>query len=339
MLIGEVSAASGISTRMLRHYDRIGLVSPSGRTAGGYRRYADADLRRLFHVEGLRTLGLSLREIGEALDGQAFDAGALVARLTERTRRRLQEEQQLLARLEQVRATGPADWPDVLRTIGLMRRLQAASPAERQRAALGADHDRDAVVLVEAALSEPEVNVAGTLQWALAQNGDEAVPALASALSSADADRRLRAVEALRKIGTPTARDALSRAAGHPDIRVAAPATLARGRTGDHGAIPALVALVSDGPDDVEAAEVLAELAVDHRSSSAITDALAEAYEAGDEHARRRVIAALTELPGSAAEALLVRALDDPDRGTSLTAAAVLRSRNREGGRTDQIRT
>ncbi|VEI01890.1 Copper export regulator [Acidipropionibacterium jensenii] len=63
MLIGEVSQRSGVSVRMLRHYDRIGLMSPSGRTSTGYRRYEPDDLRRLFRVESLRTLGVLPRDV------------------------------------------------------------------------------------------------------------------------------------------------------------------------------------------------------------------------------------------------------------------------------------
>ena len=44
MLIGEVAERSGVSARMLRHYDSLGLVSPSERTSGGYRSYSEADL-------------------------------------------------------------------------------------------------------------------------------------------------------------------------------------------------------------------------------------------------------------------------------------------------------
>ncbi|NUT51024.1 MAG: MerR family DNA-binding transcriptional regulator, partial [Saccharothrix sp.] len=60
MLSGDVSRHSGVSTRMLRHYDALGLVRPTGRTVGGYREYSAEDVRRIFHVEGLRSLGLSL---------------------------------------------------------------------------------------------------------------------------------------------------------------------------------------------------------------------------------------------------------------------------------------
>ena len=48
MLIGEVARRSGVSTRMLRHYDALGLVRPTGRTVGGYREYSAEDIRGIF---------------------------------------------------------------------------------------------------------------------------------------------------------------------------------------------------------------------------------------------------------------------------------------------------
>lgn len=71
MLIGEVARRSGVSARMLRHYESLGLVRPSGRTGSGYREYSAQDIRRIFHIESLRALGLSLREVGRALDDPA----------------------------------------------------------------------------------------------------------------------------------------------------------------------------------------------------------------------------------------------------------------------------
>ena len=50
MNVGEVAALAGVTVRTLHHYDRIGLLSPSGRTAAGYRQYAPADLDRLHQV-------------------------------------------------------------------------------------------------------------------------------------------------------------------------------------------------------------------------------------------------------------------------------------------------
>ncbi len=59
---------------MLRHYESLGLVQPSQRTDSGYREYCAKDIRRIFHIESLRSLGLSLRDIGRALDDPHPDA-------------------------------------------------------------------------------------------------------------------------------------------------------------------------------------------------------------------------------------------------------------------------
>src|SRR3954453_21605999 len=60
MNVGEVAALAGVTVRTLHHYDRIGLLSPSGRTAAGYRRYSPADLDRLHQVLVYRELGFPL---------------------------------------------------------------------------------------------------------------------------------------------------------------------------------------------------------------------------------------------------------------------------------------
>lgn len=143
MLIGEVAARSGVSARMLRHYDQIGLVSPTDRTNGGYRDYSADDIRRLFRVEGLRTLGLGLQEIADALDDLAFSPMELIDDLISRTSDRLAQDTELLRNLGQVQASEPTRWSDVLRTIGLMRGLQAQSVSERQRTALAINKGND----------------------------------------------------------------------------------------------------------------------------------------------------------------------------------------------------
>ena len=73
-LIGEVARLTGVTVRTLHHYDELGLLVPSGRTAAGYRRYAYADLVRLQQVLGYRSLGLSLEEIAAILDDPGVDA-------------------------------------------------------------------------------------------------------------------------------------------------------------------------------------------------------------------------------------------------------------------------
>lgn len=331
MLIGEVAARSGLSARMLRHYDRIGLVVPSGRTDGGYRTYAPDDLARLLHVEALRSLGLGLSEVAEVLGDLSFDPTSTVDRLAERTRERIQQETELLRRLERLRASGPGAWSDALRTVALLRGLRDGDPSARQRLVLSTGAGAaggDAAVLAEAVLAEADPNVSGALQWALARAGDDAVPALVAALGSPARARRRRAVEALDKLGTPAARAALADATGHGDPVVAARAALARGRLGHADAVPALVALVVGGRDDVEAAAVLGALGAAGAAED-VVGALAGVLGDVDAAARRRVAAALAEVPGDPADRVLTRLGDDVDDGVRATAAFVLAGRGR----------
>lgn len=329
MLIGEVAERSGVSTRMLRHYDRIRLVSPTDRTSGGYRDYSEVDIRRLFHVEGLRTLGLGLLEIADALDDLAFSPAELIDDLISRTSDRLAQDTELLRTLSQVQTSQPAGWPDVLRTIGLMRSLGAKDASARQRAALAIDreNERDLVALVEATLSEADVNAAGAMDWAVAQSGDAAVPFLIEALDSPTVSRRYRALEALRKIRSPRASDALAAAIHHPDPAVRAQALFARGRRGETVAIPALVALVSEGRDDVEASDVLAELAARQDCANEIVGVIAQKLANASKAERQRLTASLAEIPGPASDAVLGTLVEDPDRRVSLIATYLLRSR------------
>lgn len=66
--VGELARLTGITVRTLHHYDEIGLVVPSQRTAAGYRLYDDADVIRLQQVLLFRELGLPLDEIAFAID-------------------------------------------------------------------------------------------------------------------------------------------------------------------------------------------------------------------------------------------------------------------------------
>ena len=78
--VGEVASLAGVTVRTLHHYDRIGLLVPSGRSESGYRLYAYADLERLREIRLLRELGFGLDAIGRLLDVAAYDRrSALVA--------------------------------------------------------------------------------------------------------------------------------------------------------------------------------------------------------------------------------------------------------------------
>ncbi len=66
--IGEAAHRAGVSTRTLRYYQELGLLTPSGTTAGGARRYSEADVARILRIRHLRELvGLDLNEIGTVL--------------------------------------------------------------------------------------------------------------------------------------------------------------------------------------------------------------------------------------------------------------------------------
>lgn len=74
MNVGQVAAAAGISVRTLHHWDSVGLLRPSGRTASGYRSYAEPDLERLQQVLTYRQIGFALAEISALLDDPSIDA-------------------------------------------------------------------------------------------------------------------------------------------------------------------------------------------------------------------------------------------------------------------------
>ncbi|GAB3920536.1 MerR family transcriptional regulator [Kribbella albertanoniae] len=322
MLIGEVARRSGVSSRMLRHYDSLGLVRPTGRTVGNYREYSADDIRRIFHVESLRSLGLSLREIGQALEDPTFAPAALVSDLIQRTEDRLHREQELLERLRTVDASAPSGWEDVLRIIELLHSLDSPNAARRQQAVLAPRDDVPVPteVLAKAILTESNPNVAGALRWALAR-AEGGVASLAPGLQSEDVEVRRRAVQALVELPGADATAVLEGALDDDDPIVRKHVALALGNRGVVAAIPALVGLIVEGINDVEAAEILGTLAQDPSVITSLTDALAVSESA----ARIRLTQALAELPAPLADDVLRQLTNDSDRVVAMLANALLK--------------
>ncbi|MGC5285270.1 MerR family transcriptional regulator [Micromonospora sp. DT231] len=335
MLIGDVARRSGVSARMLRHYDSLGLVRPTGRSGVGYREYSDEDIRLIFQVESLRSLGLSLRDVRRALDDPGFTPSGLVDDLIQRTRQRIADERDLLTRLRRIAAADPADWEDVLQVVALLQALGSPSAGRRQRAALSSVDGAPLPVeaLVEAALDETDPNVAGALRWALAQSGDDGLALLADGLRSPRAEVRERAVRTIAEIPHDAATDVLRDALANSDVVVRGHAALALGARRVADAVPTLVDMVVEETKDAEAADVLGVLATEPEVAALIATRLVGCLARGTvaPSARRRLTEALADIPGDTAARALVDLSRDDDRAVALTATSILTLRGGAG--------
>ncbi|WP_328473506.1 MerR family transcriptional regulator [Streptomyces sp. NBC_00448] len=342
MLIGEVARRSGVSARMLRHYESLGLLRPTGRTGSGYREYSREDVRRVLDIESLRSLGLPLREVGRALDDPGLTPSALVGDLIRQTRERIAAETELLTRLRRIDAAEPAGWDDVLRVIALLRSLGSKSADARQRAALSSAGEVQVPVeaLVQAVLSETDPNVAGALRWALARSDDGAPALLAEGLDSPLAAVRERAVRALAELPGAEATDRLREALASPDPAVRGHAALELGTRGVADAVPTLVDMIVAGRNDTDAADALSRLSTsgmgmgmgagDTATADRIATGLVDRLAPGTEQApaRGRLTQALAGIPGTTVTAALMELSHDADRAVALTAVYLLQRRD-----------
>ncbi|RBY77642.1 MerR family transcriptional regulator [Geodermatophilus sp. TF02-6] len=115
MNVGEVAALAGVTVRTLHHYDRIGLLSPSGRTAAGYRQYSPADLDRLHQVLLYRELGFPLEEVATLLDDPSADPAEHLRRQHRLLQDRLERTRAVIAAVEkelEARAMGISLTPE-----------------------------------------------------------------------------------------------------------------------------------------------------------------------------------------------------------------------------------
>ena len=65
--IGEASSGTGLSAKMIRHYESVGLIPAPARTFAGYRLYSDADLHRLRFIRRARVLGFPMKQVASLL--------------------------------------------------------------------------------------------------------------------------------------------------------------------------------------------------------------------------------------------------------------------------------
>jgi MerR family copper efflux transcriptional regulator len=108
MRIGELAERAGISTKAIRYYEQIGILTEPARTTSGYRTYDETALGRLGFVRAAQALGLTLGEIRQIIafrdDGAApcDHVTALLQRRAAELERRIAELQQLRGELQQL---------------------------------------------------------------------------------------------------------------------------------------------------------------------------------------------------------------------------------------------
>jgi MerR family copper efflux transcriptional regulator len=119
MNIGQAARHSGLSAKMLRYYEAIGLLAPAQRSDSGYRVYQAQDLHTLGFIKRSRDLGFSLEEVARLLtlwhdrERASADVKALAQQHVEDLDRRIAEMTSLRDTLQDVggAAAGKSDEP------------------------------------------------------------------------------------------------------------------------------------------------------------------------------------------------------------------------------------
>lgn len=123
--IGEVAKRTGVSVRTLRHYDEMGLVPVTERSASGYRLYGVTSLQRLEQVVWLRGLGLGLKDIASILERISGDYLEILethlAQLDELIDVNQRLRSRLLELIDQVHCDGASDLNTVINAISCVQ--------------------------------------------------------------------------------------------------------------------------------------------------------------------------------------------------------------------------
>jgi MerR family transcriptional regulator, thiopeptide resistance regulator len=121
LTIGVLARRTGLSVRTLHHYDHVGLLKPSDRTAAGYRLYGLRDVIRLQQIVMLRSIGMSLDDIRRAMSRDGTTLRGAIEAHARRLRDRIDGERRLLRRLERtaetLRRKQKPTIDDVIRTV------------------------------------------------------------------------------------------------------------------------------------------------------------------------------------------------------------------------------
>ena len=102
LTVGQTADLVGVSVRTLHHWDAIGLVRPSGRTAADYRLYGTADVARIHRVLVYRELGLALADIAALLDDPGADEVAHLRRQRQALLGRISRLQEMVSAVDEI---------------------------------------------------------------------------------------------------------------------------------------------------------------------------------------------------------------------------------------------
>jgi DNA-binding transcriptional MerR regulator len=140
LTVGSVARLAGVTVRTLHHYDEVGLLTPSGRSDAGYRRYADADLDRLQRILFYRELGFALDEIrtvmtdgGDAIGHLRRQHAMLLDRIGRLKRMAAAVEKAMEARTMGINLTPEERWGDSDAYRESKRRTSSYTKADWQR--------------------------------------------------------------------------------------------------------------------------------------------------------------------------------------------------------------
>lgn len=316
---------------MLRYYEKLGLIEPGARTSAGYRVYDDADLERVFYIEGLRGLGLSLTEIKGVLEEPKHRIGEAIDELIAESRARLREEKRLYDQLLAVKESDVSDWRAALNVMSLLKNLRSHDPAARQDSALRLAPTAHPRMVARSAMSEKDLNVAGALSWSMLHAGEVTFEEVIRALASADKEVRMRAVRILAEAAAGTKQperseeifEHLRAALDDEDADIRAVAALSLGDRGGRDVYDELFRMILEGDHDVQASELLAQSPSWHEAALDKIGVLLN--DDITQEQRARLVQALTEFEDS--DELLSLILDDPTPVVALTAKAILRTR------------
>jgi len=122
--VGELAKRAGITVRTLHHYEAMGLLLPSARTAAGYRLYNRQDITRLHHIQALSRMGMSLNEVRDCLERQALSLQEILDSQISMLDGQLAEiavlRQRLVTLRETLRSGAEPDLEEWLTTLELM---------------------------------------------------------------------------------------------------------------------------------------------------------------------------------------------------------------------------